>query len=123
MKYVILSQVDSVGHSIDSVINSIQHPFFMLLAGLIFWFAMVWSLEMDKRKKKKLTFWADQKDEVVVALIGGFMFLIWDDEILQAYYDWQGIEGEPELRPYFYLLIAPVIDRMYWAVQKLRQKD
>ena len=76
---------------------------------------------MNHRKKLKLTFWQDQKDEVIVAIIGGLMFLIWDDEIIQAYYDWKGLEGNPELKPYYYLLVAPVIDRIYWAVQKFRK--
>jgi len=113
---------DGVGKSIDTFINSIQHPFFMLWGGLLFWFALIWSLDMEHRKKKGITFWDDQKDEVVVALIGGLMFLIWDDEVIQAYYDWQGISGEPELKPYYYLLIAPAIDRLYWALRKLRHK-
>ena len=112
----------NIGTQIDKVILALSHPFFMVLFGLLFWFTLVWSLDMEKRKKLKLTFWGDQKDEVIVALIGGLMFLIWDDEIIQAYYDYRDMEGLAELKPYYYLLVAPVIDRIYWAVQKFREK-
>jgi hypothetical protein len=89
--------------------------------GIVFWFAIIWSLEMEKRAKLKIGFFQDQKDEIVVTMIGGLMFLVFDDEILQAYYDWKGIEGEPELKPYYYALVAPIIDRVYWIVRKLRK--
>jgi hypothetical protein len=115
------STPQEVARTIDVVIASIQHPFFMVLFGLLFWFTLIWSLEMKKRKKLNLTFWGDQKDEIAVAIIGGLMFLVFDDEILQAFYDYKEIEGSPELKPYYYLLVAPVIDRLYWVVQKFRQ--
>jgi hypothetical protein len=120
MRTIFVAQ-ETVGGSIDVIIESMSHPFFMVIFGLVFWFALIWSLDMEKRKKKGITFWADQKDEVVVAFIGGLMFLIWDDEIIQGYYDWKGITGEPELKAYFYLIIAPAIDRVYWALRKLRK--
>jgi hypothetical protein len=112
-----------IGQAIDMILNSMAHPFFMVLFGILFWFAVIWSLDMEKRKKAGITFWEDQKDEVVVAFIGALIFLIWDDEIIQGYYDWKGISGEPELKPYYYLIVAPVIDRLYWAIKKIRRKD
>ena len=112
---------DSVGSTIDNIINSLAHPFFMVVFGLLFWFTLIWSLDMEKRKKLGVTFWEDQKDETVLAFIGALMFLIWDDEIIQGYYDWKGISGHPELKPYYYLIVAPVIDRIYWTVKKLRK--
>ena len=117
------STPQEVANNIDVIIASIQHPFFMVLFGLLFWFTLIWSLDMQHRKKLKISFWADQKDEVIVAIIGGLMFLIWDDEIIQAYHDYRDIEGVAELKPYYYLLVAPVIDRIYWAVQKFRQNE
>ena len=111
----------NVGTQIDGIIASLAHPFFMVMFGLLFWFALIWSLDMEHRKKLGVTFWGDQKDEIVVALIGGLIFLIWDDEIIQGYYDWKDIIGEPELKPYFYLLVAPAIDRIYWALRKLKK--
>ena len=120
MFYLNILMSENVGRSIDTFINSIQHPFFMVIMGLTFWFALIWSLDMKKRKAEGITFWEDQKDEVVVAFIGALIFLIWDDEIIQGYYDWKGIKGHPELKPYYYLIIAPVIDRIYWTVKKFR---
>ena len=122
MFFINILMSDGVGRTIDTFIDSIQHPFFMLWAGLLFWFALIWSLDMEHRKKAGVTFWEDQKDEFVVTLIGGLMFLIWDDEILQAYYDYRDMTGHPELKPYYYLMIAPAVDRIYWALRKLRHK-
>ena len=114
---------DLLGTHIDEYIASMAHPFFMVMFGLLFWFTLIWSLDMEKRKKAGVKFWEDQKDEVIVSLIGGLIFLILDDEIIQAYYDWKGISGDAELKPYFYLLVAPAIDRMYWALRKLRRDE
>lgn len=119
---LLISQAQ-VSQVLDNAILSLQHPFFMVVFGLMFWFAIIWSLDMAKRKKLGLTFWEDQKDEIVVAFIGGLMFLIWDDEIIQGYNDWQEVSGPPELKPYYYLLVAPAIDRIYWAIRKMRKSE
>ena len=121
MMFLYAISQNQVSQVLDKAILSLQHPFFMVVFGLMFWFAIIWSLEMAHRKKEGISFWEDQKDEIVVAFIGGLMFLIWDDEIIQGYYDWQNISGEPELKPYFYLLVAPAIDRIYWAIRKMRK--
>jgi hypothetical protein len=102
---------------IDTVIHSLQHPFFMVVGGLIFWFALVWSKGMDARKAKGVKFWADQKDEIVVAFIGGLLFLVWDDEILSLFSEVDG--DDIELEPYYYLIVAPAIDWIYWASKKI----
>lgn len=120
---MIINMQGAVGDAIDSTIVSLSHPFFMVVFGLIFWFSIIWSLEMEERKKKGVKYWADQKDEMVVTLIGALIFLIWDDEIIQAYYDYREISGDAELKSYYYLLIAPAIDRVYWVIRKFRKKE
>ena len=113
----ILAQ-EEVGEAIDTGINALQHPFFMVIFGILFWFTFLWSVKRNKFKEKKISFWADQKDEILVTLMFGFMFLVWDDEILQAYYDATDKEGSPELKIYYYLLVGPAVDRLYWLYKK-----
>ena len=103
---------------IDQVINSLQHPFFMVFFGTIFWFIFLWSMKRNKYREKNINFWQDQKDEMIVTLMFGFMFLVWDDEIIQAYYDLTDREGSPELKVYYYLLVGPAVDRLYWIYRK-----
>ncbi len=115
--------LNNLGENIDNIIMAFSHPFFMVLFGLAFWFTLMWSMDMEHRKKLSKTFWQDQKDEVIVALMGGLLFLIWDDEILEAYNDWTGRHGDTEFKSYYYLMVAPAIDRLYWVIKKVRHKD
>ncbi len=108
-----------VGKAIDSGISALQHPFFMVVFGIAFWFTFLWSLKRNRLKKEKVSFWHDQKDEILVTLMFGFMFLVWDDEIIQAYYDATDREGHPELKIYYYLLVGPAVDRLYWMYRKV----
>ncbi len=112
-----------IGITIDHIISALSHPFFMVVFGLTFWFAFIWSIDMEHRKKLKIGFWQDQKDEIIVCLIGGLLFLIWDDEILQAYNDWTGKHEDTEFKSYYYLIVAPAIDRLYWIIKRVRQKE
>ena len=110
---------------IEAIIESLQHPFFMLVGGLVFWFTFIWSVGRDERRKKLMGFWDDQGDEVLVALVGGLVFLIWDDETLYAisYVKdvWIGSTSSEEWQPqwhelptFMYLLVGPGIERLYW---------
>ena len=103
--------------TIDTWLTFLNHPFFAVVMGIVFWFTLVWSIGRDERKTKGLIFWGDQKDEVVVAIIGGLLFLVWDDEIMQGLYD-KGIVDTLEIKTYYYLIVAPFIDRVYWLFKK-----
>lgn len=121
-----------LGSYIDLVIDSVQHPFFMMIFGLIFWFSIVWSLDRNKLKAEGKSFWDDQKDEMIVAFIGGLIFLVWDDETLSAIEylrAWAGgVEMDNWKQPedaqfpdFMYLLIGFFVDRAYWGIKKLRR--
>jgi hypothetical protein len=112
-----------VGKVIDSGINALQHPFFMVIFGIAFWFLFLWSIKRNKMKELKINYWNDQKDEILVTLMFGFMFLVWNDEIIQAYYDATDREGDPELKIYYYLLVGPAVDRIYWLYRKATNGD
>jgi len=105
--------------TVDSVITSLQHPFFMMIGGLVFWFALVWSKQMEERRAKGVSFFGDQKDEIVVAFIGGLLFIVWDDEILSLFGSVE--DKQIELEPYYYLIIAPAIDWIYWTYKKIKK--
>jgi hypothetical protein len=107
-----------VGDAIDTGINALQHPFFMVIFGIAFWFLFLWSIKRNKLKEQKIDYWSDQKDEILVTLMFGFMFLVWDDEIIQAYYDATDKQGHPELKIYYYLIVGPAVDRLYWLYTK-----
>jgi len=117
MELLIIMQ-DAVGGTIDTIIDSLQHPFFMVVFGIVFWFLFLWSLKRNKLKEENINFWQDQKDEMLVTLMFGFMFLVWDDEIIQAYYDATGKTGTVEMKIYYYLLVGPAVDRLYWLYRK-----
>lgn len=104
---------------IDHIIQSLQHPFFMMLGGLVGWFALVWATDMKGIKKKKIGFWADQKEEIIASLVLGLIFIVWDDEAIAFYYYYKGIEGTPEIEYYYYLIICPFIDSLIWSYQKV----
>jgi len=122
---------------IDNMISSLQHPFFMMTAGIVFWFSIIWSVQMSKRSIKKASFFQDQKDEIWVAFVGGLIFLVWDDEVLQAieYVKDVWVRGEDpetwapttaELQPFMYLLVAPFIDiilnpSIKWLIHKFKK--
>jgi hypothetical protein len=110
---------NNVGAIIDTGIDSLQHPFFMVVFGISFWFLFLWSIKRNKYKEKNIDFWHDQKDELYVTLMFGFMFLVWDDEIIEAYYDATDKTGTPELKVYYYLLVGPAVDRLYWLYRKV----
>ena len=104
--------------TLDTAIAALQHPFFMMVGGMIFFFTLKWSF-MSNEKKNGSRFWTDQKDELIVSVVGGLMFIVWDDEMLAAY-DWFMVsifnqaDHEPvKLQPFFYLLVAPFIERIY----------
>jgi len=103
---------------IDKILSAADHPFFMVIFGIIFWFLFLWSLKRNKLKEQNINFWHDQKDEMLVTLMFGFMFLVWDDEIIQAYYDATDKTGDPEMKIYYYLLVGPAVDRLYWLYRK-----
>lgn len=109
--------------SIDVAIESLQHPFFMLLYGIGFWFLFLWSIKRNKFKEQNINFWSDQKDEILVTIMFGLGFLVWDDEIIQAYFDVTGKTGDPELKIYYYLLVGVAVDRLYWLYRKATKSD
>ena len=119
----ILSPSGGINQTIDNIIHSLQHPFFMVVFGIIAWFTFLWSLKRNRLKKENINYWSDQKDEMIVTLMFGMMFLVWDDEIIQAYYDITGREGNPELKIYYYLLVGPAVDRLYWLYMKATKNE
>jgi len=114
---------DEVGSFINMVIAQLQHPFFMMVFGIAFWFTLEWSVHMKKREKLGLTFWQDQKDEITLTFLGGLMFLVWDDELLDA---WDlvvnnGEEVHHELEPFMYLLVGPAVERIVWLYKLVKE--
>ena len=104
---------------LDTVLHALSHSFFMMLFGLIFYFTLKWSIW--RNKPRKIGFLHDQADEIIVSLIGGLIFLIWDDEILVFWYEVIIREEEhpEELKPYYYLMVGPAIERFYKIYEKL----
>lgn len=104
--------------TLDSVIELLQHEFFMVLAGLLFFFYLKYSWMRNRGKANSFKeFWNDQNDEVGTSFIGGLIFLVWDDEVLRAieitlaFFGRDG--GAIEMERAFYLLVAPFIERIY----------
>jgi hypothetical protein len=118
-------------HYIDEVIKFLQHPFYMMLGGLSFFFLLKWSGYKNgivKLDDPSNTFYQDQKDEMVVSLVGGLLYIVWDDEILSLIYLLRGKEIIPHLQAesYTYFLIGPVVERLYRSiiwVSKKRKED
>ena len=108
---------------IDNVIQFLQHEFFMILGGLLFYFYFKYSVTKNKKQFKNFKeFWDDQNDEIGVSLIGGLAFLVWDDEtiaVINAAYDYIGKKPHQPitLERYYYLLIGPIIERLYVLYQ------
>ena len=95
----------------DDIIEHLQHPFYMLIGGMLFWFTFMWSKARNKNKKTK--FWSEQKDEIIVTVIGALLFLVFTPLILEAW-DWIfNIDTPTEFRSFFYLLVGPAIERLY----------
>ena len=111
---------EQVKHNIDIAIEILSHPFFMTLAGLMFWFALRWSINRNA-KGVEYKFWHDQKDEMVVTAIGALIFLVWDDEIIHAYYDLvlDQQEHDHEMKSYYYLIVGFAVERLYQLYSKL----
>lgn len=116
---------------IDYYIAQLQHPFFMTVAGVLFFFLMKYSLMVSSKKEAKVhnftEFWGDQKDEFMVTLVGAMIFLVWDDETLAMWYEFvKGYSPDQvatmglELQSGYYLLVGFAVERLYWIVQKLR---
>ena len=100
---------------LDQMIAFFQHPFWMIYLGLIFWFSILWSWNRNKNGKKN--FWDDQKDEIVVSCIGGFIFLIFSMLVLQAYDHVMDRDTPTEFHQFYYLLVGPAIERLYKLVR------
>jgi len=107
-----------------------DHPFFLVIGGIVAFFAIKYSLAVSK-KGTKITnfkqFRADQLDEFIVTIIISLVFVIFDDEILLLYYQFAKgytplkIKGmEIEFANQYYLLFGVAVDRLYWVVSKLR---
>lgn len=70
---------------IDRILALLDHPFNMVVLGGVFYFTLKWSILRNKSPEVK--FWADQKDEILVTIIASLLFLIFDDEVIQLYYE------------------------------------
>lgn len=96
---------------IDQIIEHLQHPLFMLIGGVTFWFTLLWSINRNKNGKKH--FWKDQKDEIIVTIMGGLLFLVFTKTVLSAWdWIWQN-EIETEFQTFFFLLVGPAVERIY----------
>lgn len=101
---------------IDIFIDSLNHPFIAVLLGLVLWFLIKWSWFRDNNINK--SFFDDQKDEIAVSVIGGLIFLIFDDEIIVGYHDlMKDGSTQTELKFYYYLIVGPAIERVYKVKQ------
>ena len=104
---------------VDSFTEGLKHPFFAVFMGIGFFFCVKWSFMRNREKIKSVGFFNDQKDEMVVAIVGGLLFLVWDDELISLYnnivvpnvtfINLPKTKGE-ELQPYHYLLVGPATE-------------
>lgn len=114
-------------HYIDKIIELLQHPFYMMLGGLLFYFFIKWSIMKNLNMIHEFGFWHDQKDEIGVSLIGGLLFVVWDDEAMRAYYHYKSIEfeGEPIAEDWMYFGVGVIIENIYTGASfliKLKNK-
>ena len=105
------------------------HPFWVIMGGYFAYFLLGYSY---LRNKGKIKTWKQfiklEKDEMIVTGMFSLMFLIWDDEMINAVHfvgtyiksdiSWHEIinEYEPkdyELPLFLYLFIGPVVERLY----------
>jgi len=105
---------------IDNIILFFQHPFWMIYLGLIFWFTLLWSWNRNKKGNKP--FWFEQKDEIIVSCIGGFLFLVFSTLVLQAYDYMVGKTQSTEFHEFYYLLVGPGIERIYKLIKPKKGK-
>ena len=62
-------------------------------------------------------FWSDQKDEMGVAIIGGLLFVVWDDEILTAYYHYKEIiVDDPVAADWMYFYVGVATENIYTGI-------
>ena len=97
----------------------IHEPFAMMVAGLIFWFLLGWSRGRNKGKWKKVGFWHDQKDEMAVSFVGGLIFIVWDQQVLNViafFLKKATLMNEStvlSMQVYYYFLVGPIIEKIY----------
>lgn len=95
----------------DSIVAFFQYPIWMLLFGLVFWFTLLWSIA--RNKNKSIHFWYDQKDEILVSGIGGFIFLLFTNVVLDGWDYLLGNEEPTCFHEFYYLLVGPAIAKIY----------
>jgi hypothetical protein len=95
----------------------------MLIGGLIFYFFLIFSIGRNRGTFKSFAhFWNDQNDEISVSLLGGLLFLIWDDESLEAI-TWiltlfdKAPEEPLRMERFYYLIVGIVIEWIYEFMQ------
>jgi hypothetical protein len=104
-------------HYIDSLIEYLQHPFYMMIGGLIFYFVLKFSVMRNFHMIPDQGFWSDQKDEMGVAIIGGLLFVVWDDEILTAYYHYKEIiVDDPVAADWMYFYVGVATENIYTGI-------
>ena len=101
-----------------------------MVAGGLLWFTVIWGRKSDGDYWKKVGgFWRDQNDEVLVSLIFGLIFLVWDDEAIYAFFYLKDVVmgGQDsdtwtpeitELRPFMYLILMPIGEIIYSKLTK-----
>lgn len=116
--------------NINQFAGALDNPTAKVLFSIIFVFAIKWSLSRNDPKidNKTYSFWDDQKDEIVVTLIAGFGFLVFDDDILNlvAYVQsiingTEYIHEERVFHSFYYLLVSPAVERGYFWYRKFKK--
>jgi len=119
---------------IDTIIEYLQHPFWMLWGGLVFFFVLKWSFMRNRGKVNgDRSFWEDQKDEIAVSVIGGLCFLVWDDEMISVFFFVKDYIQSGELDfnrqhhfefpTFIYLIVGPGIDQLLYRPYKALTKQ
>jgi hypothetical protein len=91
-----------------------QHPFVLSLGGLVFWFALKYSIAKNKKRVKNFRHYLKESaDEILVSSIGGLCFIVFDDEILLLINHYLNYDVPIEVHNALYLLGPLGIDRLY----------
>lgn len=112
-----------------------NHPFFMVLGGIVLYFTIKWKFWFDSMGGT-VGFWQDQKDEIFVTSLFGLAFIVWDDEMLAAYYDILLFfnsnvdfltfdldkEHSSTFETHYYFLVGPAVDLLFEGLKFVKTK-
>ena len=89
----------------QTILEKLQHPYYMVIAGVLLWHLFVWA-----KSKASAIWWKRNAPTILASLLLGFSTVVWDDE-------WAGMIQEYNaafhFKPYYYLLIGPATELVF----------